>query len=246
MQFTNFSDELSPLLVMKYLPLENLRFQDQQQINSVAVLQQCLKTLAYLHPSRIMHWDIKPANILVKSLQPFHIKLGDLEIATDNSTLLMCCRTKWYAAPEIWERSEYTSAVDIWSLGVVIFQYAYGLPECRQKTNPLSWCRKIVKTVEDWDSDSLVDLLSIKMLKTDLQDRMSVSDCLKKTLNLNFEILNMLNIKVKDLASIKRISTSLIMKIMEINQNDSDNDEETETQILYPAATSKQLCRKQL
>ena len=44
------------------------------------------------------------------------------------------------------------------------------------------------------------------------------------------------------------MSTSVILKIAGINKNidESDNDEEAETRILHPAATSKQLCREQL
>ena len=55
------------------------------------------------------------------------------------------------------------------------------------------------------------------------------------------------NIEVRDLVLTERISTSLILKITGINKNtgDSDNDEEAETRILYPAATSKQLYREQ-
>ena len=41
--------------------------------------------------------------------------------------------------------------MDIWSLGVVVFERAYGLPERGRKTVPFSWCRKIIRAVEDWE-----------------------------------------------------------------------------------------------
>lgn len=232
MQFVDFSDELGPLLMMEYLALGDL--QDQEQIDPVAVLQQGLKALAYLHPRGIVHRDIKPANILIKSIQPFHIKLADLGIAIDNSVLLTYCGIRRYAAPEVWGRGGYTSAVDIWSLAVVVFKCAYGLPERGRKTDSLSWFRKIIRAIEDWDSDSLVDLLSTKMLKMDPQDRVSTSGCLKEALDLDLGILNIPNFEVGDLAPTERISTSLILKIVGIKKkiDDSDNNEEAETLIL--------------
>ncbi len=55
-------------------------------------------------------------------------------LATDAYILKTHCGTPLYAAPEIWSGVSYTVAVDIWSLGVIPFQYAYGLPKYGRKT----------------------------------------------------------------------------------------------------------------
>jgi serine/threonine protein kinase len=229
-QFIGFSDEVRPLLVMEYVGLGNLGFQDQHQIDPVAVLQQGLKVLVYLHPLGIVHRDIKPANILVKSVQPLLIKFADLGIATDNSVLLTFCGTKKYAAPEIWDHGGYTSAVDIWSLAVVVLECAYGLPEYLRKTGPLSWCRKIVTAVEAMNSNSLLDLLSAKMLKTNPQDRLSTAGCLKEALALDLGMLNIPNFELGDGPPTEKMPTSMILDIVGIDGN-TDNDKEVETRV---------------
>ncbi|KAF2744334.1 kinase-like protein, partial [Sporormia fimetaria CBS 119925] len=78
----------------------------------------------------IVHRDIKPENILVLSRSPFHIKLSDFGLAKAGSYLETRCGTLVYTAPEIAQycrpnsagSPRYTCAVDIWSLGVVVFQ----------------------------------------------------------------------------------------------------------------------------
>lgn len=63
--------EQKPLLVMEYLPLGNLAFQDRKSCiteeESIGILCQGLQALEHLHSQRIVHRDIKPENILIKS-----------------------------------------------------------------------------------------------------------------------------------------------------------------------------------
>lgn len=129
--------EQKPLLVMEYLPLGNLAFQDRKsritEEEIIGILCQGLQVLDYLHSQRIVHRDIKPENILIKSRKPFLLKFVDFGFARNGSLLEKFCGTDSYAAPEIWKRNTYTSAVDIWSLAVVVFEYGYGLPTLTRK-----------------------------------------------------------------------------------------------------------------
>ncbi|KAK4980804.1 hypothetical protein LTR28_000787 [Elasticomyces elasticus] len=184
-QFVDFRAEPAPLLVMEYLPLGNL--QDQHQDAPIAVEEavvlfyEGLQAIDYLHSQGIAHRDIKPANILVVSRPPFSIKLTDFGLAKDVSALATVCGTYQYAAPEVWRGSGYTSAVDIWSFGVVIFEYLYGLPKAaRGPFRPRDWCNRVVKAAEDWDPDGLVDYFSAHMLQIDPKRRSSASECLEK------------------------------------------------------------------
>lgn len=101
------------------------------------------------------------------------------------------CGTLTYLAPEVAKHLKshsardlrYTHAVDVWSLGVVIFQYAYGLPRPGSGKG-LSWCRKIVKQLNDWDTDGLIDILS-SMVVMDPQGRDSARKCLERALQLD-------------------------------------------------------------
>ena len=111
------------MLVMEYLPLGNLACQYFiTEEEAIQILCQGLQALKYLHSHSppLAHRDIKPSNILIQSHMPFAIKLVDFGLANDDSSLKTFCGSNEYAAPEIWERHDYTAMVDIWSLGVIV------------------------------------------------------------------------------------------------------------------------------
>ncbi|KAK3305052.1 protein kinase [Chaetomium strumarium] len=122
------------------------------------ILRQCLSALVYLHGHRppIVHRDIKPSNILVqhRHADDIHVKLGDFGLSREGPDPTTMCGSWLYAAPEVleemdnrkaahYDRRSYTLAVDIWSLGVAVFECACHLP-CRTATG-LLWCNEIVK-----------------------------------------------------------------------------------------------------
>ncbi|RHZ68359.1 hypothetical protein CDV55_107645 [Aspergillus turcosus] len=80
----------------------------------------------------ITHRDIKPQNILVVEKDPLRVKIADFgiskRISTHQTDLKTRVGTDGYSAPEILSLfdadkrdSLYTSAVDIWSLGCVLY-----------------------------------------------------------------------------------------------------------------------------
>jgi serine/threonine protein kinase len=93
-------------------------------IDILIVAEQASGALAYLHSEKVVHRDIKPPNILVRCVDPLNIAVTDFGLAkADRSKMVSRKGTPFYAAPEIlYGRSKYGSAVDIWSLGVVILQ----------------------------------------------------------------------------------------------------------------------------
>ena len=119
-------------MVMPYLLLGNLEDQHDESPFTVEEITdlffQVLNALRYLHPRGVAHRDLKPENILVESRSPFSIKLTDFGLAKDKPDLKTVCGTKRYLAPEVYLGRRYTASVDLWSLGVIILQYVYGLP----------------------------------------------------------------------------------------------------------------------
>lgn len=86
------------------------------------------KAIAYCHSKHVIHRDIKPENLLV-GLE------GDLKIAdfgwsvhAPNSRRKTMCGTLDYLPPEMVEGKEHTACVDVWSLGVLCYEFLYGCP----------------------------------------------------------------------------------------------------------------------
>ncbi|EOD50554.1 hypothetical protein GTA08_BOTSDO02773 [Neofusicoccum parvum] len=158
------------------------------------VFVQLFQGVKYLHERNIVHRDIKPENILLVNKE-LKIKLADFGLAKiigEESFTTTLCGTPSYVAPEILEASNhrrYTRAVDVWSLGVVLYICLCGFPpfsdELYSAENPYSLSQQIKLGRFDypspyWDSvgDPALDLID-RMLTVDVEKRISIDDCLE-------------------------------------------------------------------
>ncbi|CAD5173027.1 unnamed protein product [Musa acuminata subsp. malaccensis] len=84
-------------------------------------LYQLLRGLKYVHSANVLHRDLKPSNLLINA--NCDLKIGDFGLArTTSETDFMTeyVVTRWYRAPELLLNcSEYTAAIDIWSVGCI-------------------------------------------------------------------------------------------------------------------------------
>lgn len=76
-----------------------------------------------LHDMKIIHRDIKSANLFLSENQ-HEVKLGDLGVAkiAKNDLARTQIGTPYYLAPEIWNNKVYNYKCDIFSLGVVMYE----------------------------------------------------------------------------------------------------------------------------
>jgi serine/threonine protein kinase len=87
-----------------------------------------LEGVAYLHSKGIVHRDLKLENILLAddTSKPV-IKIADFglsKIFSPQTTLTTLCGSPLYMAPELLtvdQKGDYSPAVDVWSVGVVLF-----------------------------------------------------------------------------------------------------------------------------
>jgi serine/threonine protein kinase len=94
---------------------------------AVAIVRDCLAALGALHRERIVHGDVKPANIMVK--RAGNAKLIDMGSAfelNDPPNKRAC--TPAYAAPEVLEGASCTPRSDLASLGYVLIEMLAGSP----------------------------------------------------------------------------------------------------------------------
>uniref|UniRef100_A0A7N0TDA6 Mitogen-activated protein kinase n=1 Tax=Kalanchoe fedtschenkoi TaxID=63787 RepID=A0A7N0TDA6_KALFE len=85
-------------------------------------LYQLLRGLKYVHSANVLHRDLKPSNLLLNA--DCDLKICDFGLArTTSETDFMTeyVVTRWYRAPELLLNcSEYTGAIDIWSVGCIL------------------------------------------------------------------------------------------------------------------------------
>lgn len=106
----------------------------QTKINSLRNLDEIIffaailcSVLNYLQKKRILHRDLKPDNIMIDNTG--YLKVIDFGIAKalagkDSTHTLI--GTVHYMAPEVVQGKSYSFSVDIWSVGVILYEVFYG------------------------------------------------------------------------------------------------------------------------
>ncbi|CAO3593629.1 unnamed protein product [Absidia cylindrospora] len=94
-------------------------------------LKQLLEGTAYLHHNKILHRDMKAANLLINNegilqIADFGLARG---VEEENKEYTSCVVTRWYRPPELFlgER-RYTTAIDMWGIGCVFGELLRGKP----------------------------------------------------------------------------------------------------------------------
>ena len=80
--------------------------------------------LKSLHDKKILHRDLKAANIFVSADGKY--KLGDLNVSKvlKRGMAYTQTGTPYYASPEVWQDQPYDMKSDMWSLGCIIYEMA--------------------------------------------------------------------------------------------------------------------------
>ena len=83
---------------------------------------QLVKGLKALHDLKILHRDLKSANVFLEN--DGSAKLGDLNVSKVARRGIGYTQTgtPYYASPEVWKDQPYDSKSDIWSLGCVLYE----------------------------------------------------------------------------------------------------------------------------
>ena len=83
---------------------------------------QIVRGLQTLHDLKIVHRDIKCANLFMT--KEGVMKLGDLNVSkvAKRGMLSTQTGTPYYASPEVWKDKPYDSKSDIWSVGCVLYE----------------------------------------------------------------------------------------------------------------------------
>ena len=83
---------------------------------------QILEGINYLHENKIIHRDLKSANLFL--MKDGTLKIGDLNVSkiAKMGIAFTQAGTPYYASPEVWLDKSYDNKSDIWSIGCIIYE----------------------------------------------------------------------------------------------------------------------------
>ena len=124
-------------LVLEYAEGGNLFYyirNTRKRLSEQEVFQYFYETCSgidFLHKAGLIHRDIKPENLLLSPLlgdkNQFCLKICDfgwcVESDEPRSTF---CGTLEYMAPEMLQNEPHTNTLDLWSLGILLFELFHG------------------------------------------------------------------------------------------------------------------------
>ena len=132
-----YEDKESFDLVMEYAPNGNLfhyirKNNGLNELQSFQLFIQVVNAVNFLHKNDLIHRDIKPENILLfnneKDKNNFLVKLCDFGwcVKLDGETRKTFCGTTEYMSPELIEHRGYNKEIDVWSLGILLYEMIHG------------------------------------------------------------------------------------------------------------------------
>ncbi|KAI5106257.1 SNF-related serine/threonine-protein kinase [Silurus meridionalis] len=141
---------------------------------------QIVHAISYCHRLHVVHRDLKPENVVFFEKQGL-VKLTDFGFSNKfqpGKKLTTSCGSLAYSAPEILLGDEYDApAVDIWSLGVILFMLVCGQPPFQEANDSetLTMIMDCKYTVPTHVSNACKDLIN-RMLQRDPKHRASLEE----------------------------------------------------------------------
>ncbi|RZC35167.1 aurora kinase A [Asbolus verrucosus] len=130
-----FHDECRVYIILEYAPngtcykalqaAPDKRFPEEVCARYIAQIADALR---YCHTKKVIHRDIKPENLLICAKG--QIKIADFgwSVHAPSSRRTTLCGTLDYLPPEMVMGKTHNEKVDLWSLGVLCFEFLTGKP----------------------------------------------------------------------------------------------------------------------
>ena len=183
----HFEDDNNFYLVMPLATKGQLyrilrKFKRFDERTAAQILRETISALQYLHSFHppIIHRDIKPENLLLN--EGGRVLLADYgwsNFKNDGDVRKTFCGTPEYIAPEMLLKKGHDTRVDIWSIGVLMFELLTGSSPFYAKNNQELY-QNIRKLKINWprDMSPMAKNLISKILKLNPDDRPSFDEIL--------------------------------------------------------------------
>ncbi|QPG74678.1 Serine/threonine-protein kinase ark1 [Brettanomyces nanus] len=178
-----FYDDKNVYLILEYAAKGELyqqlkKCQRFDEARTSYYIYQVASALSYLHKKHIIHRDLKPENILMH----FHnqVKLSDFGwsvYAPQDRRRTTMCGTLDYLPPEMVEAKSHNEKVDVWALGVLMYELLVGKPPFEDEHSSITYKRiaKVDLQIPHFVSTDATDLIK-KLLRYDPAKRLSLQD----------------------------------------------------------------------
>ena len=186
--YNHFEDEDNFYLVLELAEGGTLwqrlaRYKSFDEPTSAQYLREVILAVQYLHARDppVIHRDIKPENLLLdKTGRDGSIKLADFgwsNFFNSDRTRNTYCGTLDYLAPEMITQSGHTTSLDLWNLGVLLFEFLTGTAPFQANTQTAVF-EKILKVKIAFPKNfpPLAKDLIYKLLKVNPEERLSLEE----------------------------------------------------------------------
>ena len=183
----HFEDDEKLYLLMPYASKGQLYSLLKRQVRfdqrtAAQYMREVIEAVRYIHSfsPKIIHRDIKPENLLLDD--NYRVLLSDFgwsNFLDDNEFRKTFCGTPEYLSPEMAKKSGHNEMVDIWALGVLMFEFLAGYAPFSGST-PKELYSNIKKLKIHWPDDfpPLAKNLITKILKLNPSERLNINEIL--------------------------------------------------------------------
>ncbi|KDO31023.1 AUR protein kinase, partial [Saprolegnia parasitica CBS 223.65] len=187
--YATFQDDSKVYLVLKYAPhgdlftrLKNAPCGRLDERAAARVMAQLISAIHTCHQHNVVHRDIKPENILLGAeeevlLADFGWSAANVTASNRRETL---CGTLDYLSPEMLNGQKYDASVDIWAIGVLLFELLVGKPafESHDQSQTSELILNARYRIPLFVSREAKDLIR-RFLKKDPADRITLAEAIE-------------------------------------------------------------------
>lgn len=215
------------------------------------IIKQISSAAQYLHSLGIVHRDIKPENLVFTSPDGDEIKLADfglakqIEMENDGRLMLKASMsgTTAYCAPERLSQEQEGKAVDMWSIGCIMYFMLFGVPpfysekDDDEENEDEIFDSVLEGAVQFPEGKSISDLgkdLLLRLLEKDPNRRITADEVLihpwirSHSLSSTSQKLNLHHIGNRNSGEHRAALKSSINRIIDAHNCDSPNNSDSE------------------